>query len=414
MDSINSHKTGKAVFEQTTFRNTMTSREGQTPARVVQCRVINVNINNYTVDVISSFDRHRYYNIQVGSPYLHYSNGEGFTCLPEVGATCTVCLPSDSTPPFVLGFLMPFQKIDDASTPDAPQGTVAHGAPVPYPSAVTFAGGRVRAKPGDIFCRGRDGNFIVLHRGGVLQIGATELSQRIFIPLDNRVLDISENYAHHNVGGSIVWGLQEGAGKAKLPTPYVETFRVYANDKYADVRISKGNVFAPLSGAGGLSGDVVYEVAISPGGFNADSGDAVSAETSRGLVYHVGVDRAGNGTILVSGTLTGRFKKAVTVDFDQDLTLRGKTNIVINAQDSATFNGGKLTHVQGDLVRLGAGEKAVARKGDPVLCTVGPPGILTTVIFPSLPIPGPNPGTLIIFTQPLAGTISAGNDKVRA
>ena len=27
------------------------------------------------------------------------------------------------------------------------------------------------------------GNFVVMHRGGVLEVGATELCQRIFIPL---------------------------------------------------------------------------------------------------------------------------------------------------------------------------------------------------------------------------------------
>jgi len=414
MQSINDNKQGKRTFEQTSYRSSMTSKEGQVPARIVQCRVVNLNLTNYTVDVASLFDRHRYYNIQVTSPYQHFSNGEGLTCIPEVGSHCLVCLPSDSTQPFVLSFFMPFQKIDDASAPDAPQGTASHGAQVPYPSAATFAGGRPTPKPGDMYMRGRDGNFFILHRGGVLQIGATELSQRIFIPLDNRMIDISENYAHHNVGGSIVWGIQDGAGQTNFPTQQVETFRIFANDKYADVRVTRGKVPAPLEGAGGLSGDVVYEVAISPKGFNADSGDAAGSGTAKGIVYHFATDRKGNVTMTVAGQVTGRFKKAVSLSFDDDLSINGKKNIFIEAPDSLTISGGKSTHVKGDMVRLGAGEKAVARKGDPVLCSVGPPGVLATIVFVTPPIPGPNVGAMIILMQPLAGTISAGNDKVRA
>ena len=405
MSSVNDDKKGKSTFNTNSLRNTMTSKEGHIPARILQCKVINLNLVNYTVDVVSLFDRHRYYNIQIASPYLHYANGEGFTCYPEVGASCVVCLSSDSTPPFVLAFVMPFQKIDDASTPDAPQGTASHGGTVPNPSAATFAGGRPLPKPGDIFCRGRDGQFIILHRGGVLQIGASELAQRIFIPLDNRVIDISESYAHHNVGGSVVWGIAPGSDTSVSNT---ETYRVFANDKHADVRITKGNVRSPLSGAGGTSGVVVYEVAISPKGFNADSGDTTG---SGGLVYHFAVDRTGNVTTQISGSLSGRVTKAVNLKFDKDLSVTVGTSASITAKDGMDLNGGAYTHVKGDIVRLGKGDQAVARKGDFVSTKVMLPA-KAMIVFPAMPATS-GPCT-ISFLDSLGGVVTSGNEKVRA
>jgi hypothetical protein len=191
--------------------------EGNVPANFIQGKVVNVNLVNWTVDVTAQFDRKRYFDIQVGSPYMHYSNGEGISVFPEVGAKCMVCLPSDSSPPYVSSFIMPMENTDMAA-PDAPKGTTSKSSPSATSSGASFAGGRPPAKPGDIWMRTRDDNFVILHRGGVVQIGCSELAQRLYIPLSHLIMDISNNYAHHNMGGSILWSMQEGAGMAHLPT----------------------------------------------------------------------------------------------------------------------------------------------------------------------------------------------------
>jgi len=176
---------------QARFRTSFTSQAGLTAALFVTGTIANVNVVNWTVDVFSKYDRKRYFNIQVGSPYLHPNSGEGLYVMPEVGATVSICLPSDSAPPYVAAFLMPPETLPDTATADAPAGTRSHGAVSKNASDSSFYGGRPRAQPGDIWLKGRDGNFVILHRGGVLQFGASELAQRICIPLGNHVMDIS-------------------------------------------------------------------------------------------------------------------------------------------------------------------------------------------------------------------------------
>lgn len=408
--SVNDKKQRTDLYDPTAYRSSMTSREGHVPGRTVSGRVIGVNMVNWTVDVISSFDRQRYLNIQVGSPYLHFSNGEGFFAMPEIGATCMVNLPSDSSPPFVMCFIMPFEKVNDTSAPDAPQGTRSHGGVMPHATDARFDGGRPKAKPGDIMLRGRDGQFITLHRGGVLQIGSTELAQRIYIPLDNHMLDISERYSHHNVGGSILWGLAEG--KTDTSVTNTETFRVFANDKYADIRITRG-VVNEVPTVSPLPKQVIYEVAIAPKGFNADSGDVADSDTVKNIIYQFALDRDGNVSMVVKGDVFVQFNKKLTIHAAEEIAIVSKKGVSILVDKGLDISGGSYTHVKGEIVRLGAGTQAVARKGDMVQTKVAIP-VLCTIVFAGPPKPGPNPGSLVSFQQDLGGVIVSGNDAVKA
>lgn len=199
------------------FRTSFTNQSGSKPALFVEGRVVDVNMNNWTVDVYSSYDRMRFNDIQCASPYLHHYAGEGGSVMPDLNAKVMVCIPSDSSPPHVAYYIMAFENVDMAA-PDAPQGTTSQPNADGTSSGASFAGGRPRAKQGDLTWRGRDGNFLILHRGGVVQIGSTELAQRIFIPLTNSMIDISDNYYHHTQGGTKYWGLLPTASGSKSPT----------------------------------------------------------------------------------------------------------------------------------------------------------------------------------------------------
>jgi len=410
----------------------MTSSEGAVAGKIVDGKVIGLNVVTWTVDVSTTFDRKKYLNIQVASPYMHYSNGEGIYAMPEVGAKCTVCLPSDSSPPFVLCFIMPFEKVADASAPDAPKGTASHGGVMNNATEARFDGGRPRAKPGDIMMRGRDGQFVILHRGGVLQIGATELSQRIFIPLDNHMLDISERYSHHNVGGSILWGLSEGRQDTAVTN--VEVFRIFADDKYADIRISKGHVANPIDPEGGLPARVVYEVVVSPKGFNADSGDAAGSSTAEDVVYKFALDRDGNIACTVKGDVFCHIKKKLTLKVDEDISISTDAAMSVSSKNGMDITGGVYTHMKGDLVRLGKGDIAVAFKGGLVStpislapCMLSGTLILagTMILSPPGAPPGPPipfaiagaaftiPAGVISTVLPQVGTIVNGNETVK-
>ena len=408
------------------FRTSMTSKEGHDATRIVQGRIVNINLVKWTVDVVAQFDRYRYFNIQIGSPYLHHSNGEGFSAFPEVGATCMVCIPSDSSPPFVISFVMAHQTIND-TTADAPLGTSSRGAPPANPTDSSFAGGRPQANPGDMWMRTRDNNFIILRRGGVLQIGSTELAQRIYIPLNNLITDISENYEHHNAAGSINWGIQDGPSLTKYPGQFLQTFRVYATDKYADIKVAIGKVFSPvpepdgnttLDAAGVGVGDdgqgsnpIICEVTVSPQGFVAENGEVASASTVPNSVFRFVFDRTGNALLRTEGNLYFKVKKKLTVVAQDTISFQTSTNFSATASSGLDLDGGTYAHVKGDVVRLGQGELPVARMGDLVrMSLLNVPVLLT---FAAAPTGGVAAATLTTVS-PFYGSVARGNNKVLA
>lgn len=411
------------------FRTSFTQTAGAEPAQVVQGRIVNINLPNWTVDVRAQFDRRRFFDIQVGSPYLHFNRGEGVSIFPEVGAVCMVCIPSDSSAPYVQSFIMPHETMTDTSSEDAPAGTRSHGARAEFATDASFAGGRPRVKPGDIFFRTRDGNFVILHRGGVLQIGATELAQRIYIPLGNLVTDVSENYAHHNSGGSIVWGLQDGPSQTNYPAQYMHTFRVFANDKFADIRLSVGKVSNPLpepdggvalAGAGVARSEaspIICELVVAPQGFTAETGDPANTSVGKQSVLKFVFDRTGNTFLRCEGNLTLAVRKKFSLSADDEMSFTTAKHMTIAAKEGLDINGGTYAHVKGELVRLGRGSRAVACRGDLVRTTVT--AVPVTIVFSTTPTPGaPTAGVMTIGLPgtpvPIIGSIVGGNEKVLA
>lgn len=396
----------------------MTSPEGLGKTDIFFGKIININLASWTVDVVSQFDQMYLPDIPVGSPYQHYSRGEGFYVLPEVGAKCAVCWPGDSSPPFLLAFVMP-HEIDSTGSDEAPAGTTSQGDPENQ-AAVTasYSGGRQQGKPGDMVWRGRDGNQIVLHRGGVLQIGATELSQRIYVPLQNLMLDFCENYAMQNSGGSIRWGIQEGGGKTtSIPTEHAETLRVYADDKYADIRISKGAVHSPvqdtdtgIQDAGvGANDPIIYELAFSKNGFRAEDGGNLQA-TGSNLKLRFCFDRVGNTAVRIDGNAYIRCKKKLRLSVDGDIQIAGGGDLNLQITGDTKITAGGVVEVTGAVIKLNGGSTPISLVGDTVVVAL-PPTLLVAA-------PTPTGFAPISTTPPMmsaTGTVTGpGNSTVLA
>lgn len=394
-------------------RTSMMSGMQLDAAEVVQGRVFNVNLVNWTVDILAQFDQRRYFDVQIASPYLHSNNGEGVYAMPEVGAACLVCIPSDSSPPFVLAYVMPPEFMDNTSTADAPAGTASHGQPQKYSSAASFAGGRPAANLGDIWMRTRDENFVILHRGGVLQLGATPLAQRIYIPLNNAIHDVSGTYSHYNTGGTEVWGVQNGPSVVHAPTQHMQTLRVFADNKYADIRITSGNVTSPAPEPDGAAGEqdgltqlnigtgkstpILYEVVVAPGGFVSESGALSSAGVRNQTVLRFFFDSTGGTFLRAEGSVFIACHKKLRVKVTDDIILDGQGNLTATIAGDVTINGKSSVVIQGGVVRLGPGQKPVAGIGD-----------IVTVILPFTPMAAsPTP-------FPVPGTITSGTSTVLA
>jgi hypothetical protein len=411
------HGSSPDPAQRTAFRSSWTQPEGVTGAMIIEGKVVDVNTTLWTVDVISQFDQKWFLNVQLASPYQHSNRGEGIYVVPEIGAKCHVCIPSDGPPPFVLDFIMPSESIPDATTEDAPNGTEGS-------SSSTFAGGRVKAKPGDIIMRGRDGNFIILHRGGVLQIGASELAQRIYIPLKNLICDISQNYRHYNSGGSHNWFIASAESESNPPTIHKETYRLLVGDARATIRVAHGPlkdvVAEPADGATsdlnqlgiGVGNDnpIVVEVVIAPDGFGPDSGTP-DKDTPDQTVLRYFFDKKGNAFMRSEGSVLLMTRKKLRVHSEDSIDITTKKSFSLTVKNTTKIDGGSLLELTGKITKINGGSKPVATVGSVVevsilLPLIGAPAVPGTPVV----IPPINPTTG--QPQVLKGTIISGNPTI--
>lgn len=381
----------QSPMQRTSMNTSWTQPQGGVAAHIHEARVIDYNLATWMIDVRSQFDQKYYPNIQVGSPYMHPNRGEGIYAMPEVNAKCFVCIPSDGPPPFVMAFIMPMETPEDpagtgATSAITQQATQQATATAGASQGAVFSGGRVRAKPGDIVMRGRDGNFVVLHRGGVLQVGATELAQRIYIPLGNIITDISQSYEHHNTGGSINWGLSTSYTDPDPETEFNHTFRLYANDDMADVRIAIGKVHQPVPepsggedannsslGIGSGNSVICAEFVIAPGGFTTESG-APTSDTSNLSVIRMFFDDKGGGFLRAQGSINVRVGKTLRLSMGE-MVVVSDGGVQLSAKNLMKIQGGSGVQISSanGATTINGGATPVAAVGSAVNVVISAP-----------------------------------------
>jgi len=393
--------------------------EGGVGAFVMEGRIVDVNIERWTVDFVSTFDQKYYLNVQVGSPYMHSQRGEGIYAVPEVGAKCMLCIPSDGPPPFILSFIMPLETIPDTRTDESSAGPSTGKGAVenPTPSDASLAGGRARAKPGDIYLKGRDGNFAILHRGGVLQIGSTAMAQRLYIPLGNIITDISQSYHHYNVGGAINWEVSSGPSEENPHTTWKQTFRLRANEELASVRVAVGSlkdlVGPPIGQVGfnqigaeqiGASANpVIYEVTFSPEQLENDSG-APASGANKATRLQFAFDKAGGAYLWSAGSVVLAVKKKLRIVADDDIIVESKTQIQFKGK-TMRVEGSSGLELKGDVVRIGPASDSVAHVGSVVTVTIPPGTPLSAPVSPGSPA--------LALPIKLTGLIVTGRDNIK-
>lgn len=188
----------------------LTSHQASTVSATVETgQVIDVDIETYSISVVTQFTHKPLVGIAFATPYQHYANGEGIYFMPEVGSLCWLCWPSDGSRPFVLGW-SPARE-DNGS----------------------LRSNKMGLNPGDIYLGTRDENFIILRRGGIIQIGGGPLSQRMFMPVNNAIKDFCENYSLFALGGDLEWTIDraETDTNGKRPALLRLKAREYADDQ---------------------------------------------------------------------------------------------------------------------------------------------------------------------------------------
>lgn len=154
---------------------------GLVPSGLFRAQVVSVDTAEFTCTIhMEEAPFSTFTDIPWTSPYLHQAMGEGAYMIPEPGSSCIAASMADGRAPIIIGWVM----VEEEGS---------------------FRGGRLDGNPGDQVFRTRDGNFLILRRGGIVQIGSTALAQRVFLPVRNLVQDIFENYRLTGVPGELVW-----------------------------------------------------------------------------------------------------------------------------------------------------------------------------------------------------------------
>lgn len=300
---------------------------GLNPVMIEQGRVINVNMKRWTADVRSQVSQSVFLDIRWGNPYLHFAQGEGIFAMPEVGAICEVCRPSDS-PPFIICFSTAFERNMSVGAGESQGERDLQEGQEQSNANISFAAGRPNLQQGDIMLRCRDGNQIWLRRGGVVEIGSTAISKRLYIPLLNFIRDFCENYSLQTFGGDLSWTVKRveddpnGVAKAMLKIAAKES----AQDENASVAIRIGEV----------TDDDRLSIIVAP-----DAIDMETFEVSGGPLFEFKVDKEGSVEITTNKDVT------ITVDGDFEQTVQGSATYTYQGGHTVDVTGSQEVSVSG-------------------------------------------------------------------
>lgn len=374
-----------AVEEISSTDNSPTDA-GMDAAWIEKGVVSNVDLKNFTVDVVSEYTSKEIPQVQIMHPYFHTYGGEGIFFMPEVGSIVYVCFPSDNDPPFVMGFIGSFERegakqdnLEDRAGEVAneteelvselkgsivsPGTTASSGSAIKKEVNASARAGRPFLNPGDIMMQTRDKNFLVLRRGGVLQLGATPSAQTIYVPLLNYIRHFAENYEVNTPGGLLEWVVkrQEVDPAGEAPCLWRLAVRDKAQNDKADVQLQVGHV-------GSL---IRYQLEVSPSNVKVSDGSVVSPS------FKMTIDTSGNQIVNMNGRLT----------YD----IKGGRSVSILGSDELTITGSRKMTVSGNVDEEIAGTRTVkaavaletytgARTVKALLHTLGPPPLTPAVL----------------------------------
>jgi hypothetical protein len=253
-------------------------------------------------------------------PYVHQNNGEGINFAPELGSTCWVCKSSDTgRDAFVLGWTTVHEK-------------------------GSYRSGRERLNSGDLHLSTRDANFLYLRRGGIVQIGATPICQRVYIPIRNIIRDFAENYQLTTPGGDLSWEVDriEDSGDGKSLTHLTISCKEHADDpNQAPLAVLK------IGSHGGGSKTILSLVTRDSGGGSVKTNLTISKAGDINWTVE------GDVTLAISGQLSATVKKSAKLTVATDLK--------VTAGSAANFGAPTISLVSGagQLV-LGSGGAALS------------------------------------------------------
>ena len=181
-----------------------TAADADGPASLQLAKVARVDPVHFTVDVETIYTHKLLTDVPFASPYTHRDHAGGIYVMPEEGSHCYVANTAEGTRFVVCFVLNPHVNplaaiIDGENALDTDESEQDDDAP-------NFRGNRDFLEPGDIYLGTSDGNRIILRKGGMVEIGSTGMSQRMYFPVENLVRDTFQRYEAISPMGNVRWG----------------------------------------------------------------------------------------------------------------------------------------------------------------------------------------------------------------
>jgi hypothetical protein len=281
-----------------------------------------VDTTHYTCTVRTEFSL--LYDVPV-TPLFLSPNGQGVWFLPEVGTRVlvgTIGKSSRNEYSFLIGACF---HVDSSSTDDST--ALEDGSAVEDVSNVDFRNNRPILQPGEIVLSSSDRNFIVMRKGGIIEIGATQAAKRFYVPLQNLVRDLCQIYELQSSAGSLhmtrkesdeAWGTVEleipaaaPDGEAatevitsqKVPTEMNLRVKAFESDTDPVVSIDFGNVTRTFLEEEGRDeedpGNIIHDSLTAK---NENGLAEILARININNVLRLFVDRSGNVFSTVRGS----------------------------------------------------------------------------------------------------------------
>jgi hypothetical protein len=184
-----------------------TPEQADYPAKAHLCKVLSVNFEESTVDLISTTSNKPFESMPWSTPFCTAYHSGGINFMPEIDSYCYVLECADGTS-FIVGFITNPTNVtveredeDGKVNEDASQG------------GPNFTAMREPMEPGDIILSTADENKICVRKGGIIQVSSTSMAQRLYIPIENVVRDFFQRYEAVTPLGEISWSHASLAGE---------------------------------------------------------------------------------------------------------------------------------------------------------------------------------------------------------
>lgn len=300
-------------------------------ATIELARVTSVDLARRTVSVAGVYSHRAPIMVPLLTPYCHGEHGGGFDYMPEVGAYCYVVFPADDTA-FILGYVI------------NPSNAPSESASEDSAAALDVSGEREPLEPGDMRMATADGNQVVVRRGGLVQIGANGMCQRLYIPLENTVRDFFQRYQARSPLGAIDWGhptIVYGSGTDNTQeTPVLVRYSIkevaqenvkterhtielcigQLTEKNLDMEVDAEHVFAHKSVRTATWSQL-------PDGQNGVLSLCIYSHTQKKVTYAFQLNKDGHGFMRVCGNLLVECDQTVRVQANAVSVVCGDTTI---------------------------------------------------------------------------------------